>query len=122
MRDCKVGEVIEVVAGPSTYKNWMWGDYNYSTAPPKKTWFKNGDVFSKMTLGSGKCKPPKESNIGNSYRILDAVMVHPSRLPVLTSMSFRIGSEPFGGSPGQLFWVKISCAIDIITFSMCLTI
>ena len=48
MRDCKVGEVIEVVSGPSTYKNWMWGDYNYCTAP-KKTWFEKGDVFSKMT-------------------------------------------------------------------------
>ena len=48
-------------------------------------------------------------------------MVHPSRLPVLTSMSFRIGNEPVGGSPGQLFWVKISRAIDIITYNMYIT-
>ena len=112
MRDCKVGEVIEVVSGPSTYKNWMWGDYNYCTAPKKNMVRKRGCFLQDDFRYLGKIpklSPPKNL-IGKSYRILDAVMVHPCRLPVLTSVSFRIGSEPFGGSPGQLFWVKISLA------------
>lgn len=50
MRDCKVGEVIEVVSGPSTYKNWMWGDYNYCTAPKKNMVRKRG-CFLQDDLG-----------------------------------------------------------------------